>query len=317
MTNQPAIGSAAEQPRKDDGTYTYATKGEPNVEALSLSVYNRPDASFLFPSPSSTAEYCIRFWSTTNIPDGVFKQFFSRRTGSRKTLEGDQDFLETIRDLTEHSLENWLDENSDATEEETDTRRSQLSAETFDRFAGKAMHPSDVPVIARAAMMFHNAPSEDFLEEREAVMDFEVTLVNGRMTVAEIADLYKTEAAYLSLSTEPVNPGDEMMYGAISNLTSILTNFQAEQAEESGNQKQLTKVIGDLNTEMRIANSLTLSTPLPKVNRVSTVESPADQLARLQMADREKAIEHDIRVRERESAERGELRRQEEARRKW
>lgn len=162
---------------------------------MALSVFNRPDASFEYPSIATTSEYCIGFWSSVQIPNEVFRQFSAVQ---------EQRLAEEARLKASESFYAWMDAlPEEPDEEDKESKWVELRNECLSEYEAFGMDPRDVPVIARAALMYHNAPSEAYPIERETVMDYEVQLVGGPTTVEELVERYGTEEFYESVSTLP------------------------------------------------------------------------------------------------------------------
>lgn len=102
----------------------------------------------------------------------------------------------------------------------------------------------DVPVIARAALMFHNAPDGFYQAERDQVLDYEVLLTTGQTTVAEVVERYDTESIYDSVSTMPPpnqTLDQDMLLQAISELRGSIQSLatQDDFRELAGRQDDL------------------------------------------------------------------------------
>lgn len=170
-----------------------------------LSVYDREDATFDYPSMASTAQYCIRFWSSVRIPDGVYGQFGFAHESQRVATVSTDEGLAATQTAADDAFDEWVEANpADGEDAElSDAQWKSVLKTAHDNYAGKAMDPRDTPVIARAALMFHNAPGEQFGDEREEVLGFQVELVGGSTTVADIVETYRTEDVYWAVSTVP------------------------------------------------------------------------------------------------------------------
>lgn len=200
---------------------------------MALSVYNRPDASFEYPSIATTSEYCIEFWSNTPVPPEVFRQF---ATAHAIKIEN-----ETRRAASDELYE-WQDAlpaepEPEALEAKWAELFTQHSTSSYERM----MDPRDVPVIARAALMYHNAPSEAYPSEREAVLDYEVELTSGPTTVEELVSRYGTEEIYESVSTmpPPAPSVDQNVIEMLTELKGSLSKLDALDAIKQQNDKTI------------------------------------------------------------------------------
>lgn len=163
---------------------------------MALSSFNREDATFEYPAVAATAEYCISFWSRVQIPDAVMGQFSQRyESVYRAEMErlAHDPYMEWYS-----TVEQWS-----PSEEEKEEKWQKILASKQASSNMPKMDLRDVPVIARAALMFHNAPDGFYQAERDQVLDYEVHLTTGPTTVAEVVERYDTEGIYDSVSTMP------------------------------------------------------------------------------------------------------------------
>lgn len=230
------------QPRDNLGKFDFKTTKEPVGANMALSVFNREDATFEFPSIATTSDYCINFWSTASIPTEVFTQFSDRH----RSYSGD-----LAREKAENQFYSWKDSfgdtlpDDDAQRAEWDRIRSEINNELLEG----AMDPRDVTTIARAALMYHNAPDESYGDQRDQVLDYEVHLSKGSTTVAEIVDKYGTEHIYDSVSALPrptPNLDQEMIKGLFDNLQGSIDTLANRDMARENTVDQLATVQSDL-----------------------------------------------------------------------
>lgn len=163
---------------------------------MALSVFDRADATFEYPSIATTSEYCIGFWSNAPIPAEVFRQFAAAQAQQVET---------EARNTATDELWEWRDSFGENEPENSliEAKWIELLRLRTEESTSQRMDPRDVPIIARAALMYHNAPSEAHGSEREAVLDYEVELTTGPTTIEELVERYGTEEIYESVSTMP------------------------------------------------------------------------------------------------------------------
>lgn len=194
-----------DQPRNQHGQFGNKLLQEPVGATTALSVYDREDATFEYPSLASSARYCINFWSSVRIPDGVYTQFHNEHHLQRVSTINTDEIRATVQKDADDIYFEWGEANpEDAQDAELSAQKWQeIVDEVRSNIVGPPMDPRDAPVIARAALMFHNAPGEQFVDEREMVLNHEVQLVGGMTTIAEVAEAYRTDEIYWSVSQEP------------------------------------------------------------------------------------------------------------------
>jgi hypothetical protein len=184
------------------GQFTATVHGEAPVR-----LFNRSDGSFLKPSPSSTAEHCIQFWSNVTIPDEVIEQAeqtYDHVRGEEIATEMDAEtdaWSERYvannprprregRDLDRWEAQYAVDRDAfrDSIEEVITSRRP--------RYLGSY----DARQIVRAAQMYHHRPhSLRFPEESRKVLDYQVELFDGVMSVDEIERVYEMDKIHFCL----------------------------------------------------------------------------------------------------------------------
>lgn len=197
MTEQPR-GYREPDGSVHAGKFRSAEYAEPPREGLG-GIFDREDGSFLLPSPSKTAQHCIRFWSTVHVPDDiglVFDRTYSSRGMQEKAKP---EFAPALKERQE-----WAAENPDATRTERVLAWRRIKEERGLPARGFDLGSSyEVVPLLRASQMYYHAPSERFPEEREAVMNHPVELLDETLTVREIEEKYRFSAFHHVLESEP------------------------------------------------------------------------------------------------------------------
>lgn len=194
-----------DQHRNQQGQLGNQMLQQPAGTSTPLSVYDREDATYVYPSLASTAHYCVDFWSAVKIPDSVYTQFGQEHHLYRVATLNTPEMHDHVRGIATEVYDEWAaaEIQEPVDEDVIAAKWSEIVAEIQASVVSPAMDPRDTPVIARAALMYHNAPGEQFEVERDAVMKCAVQLVGGMTTVAEVAETYRTEDIYWAVSTEP------------------------------------------------------------------------------------------------------------------
>lgn len=204
------------------GKFRAATHPEPPVEGLG-GIFDRNDGSFLLPSPSKTSQHCIRFWGTVNVPDDialVFDRTYSARGLREKATP---EYAPALKEREE-----WFAQNPDATRTERVLawkrikRERGLPARNFD------LSNYEVVPLLRAAQMYYHAPSERFPEEREAVMNHQIELLDETLTVREIEEKFRFASFHHVLESEPSAVDLSSLEHAIANMESKLASGLAQ-----------------------------------------------------------------------------------------
>lgn len=161
-----------------------------------VKLFDRTDGSFFKPSPSSTADHCITFWSNVTIPDEIIRQVEVTYMERRKA-EVEAGVSQRVDDWKQ----GWLQENPKprlrVDEWEARFREEHAAAAAQARESLTAERPMllglyDSRQLVRAAQMLYHAPnSSRFFDEHIKVRDHEIELFNETLTVEQIEDKYK------------------------------------------------------------------------------------------------------------------------------
>lgn len=200
-------------------------------------LFNRSDGSFLKPSPSSTAEHCINFWSNVNIPDEIIEQ--AEKTYAAVRAEEIATDLEAASNRWAAS---YLAENPQPRREGKDmdkwTERynTELVAyqdeitEGITNSRPRYLGSYDARQIVRAAQMYHHRPhSLKFPQESDRVLDYQVELFDGVMTVEEIERVYQMDKIHFCL--EEVQRDDRLQQLIVDRLTEVSGGIQGVRQE--------------------------------------------------------------------------------------
>lgn len=160
-------------------------------------LFDRNDGTFLKPSPSSTAEHCIGFWSNVAIPDEIITQvedvYSNRRTkevadglASQVTAWEQQWLQENAQPKKQADIDAWNGRFASEREEFVTRVQGELEAER-----PMWLGSYDSRQLVRAAQMFFHIPhSKKYPEENIKVRDHPVELFDEVLTVEEIEKKY-------------------------------------------------------------------------------------------------------------------------------
>jgi hypothetical protein len=161
-----------------------------------VKLFDRTDGSFFKPSPSSTADHCIGFWSNVTIPDEIIRQVEVTYLERRKA-EVEAGVTQRVADWKA----GWLQENPQprfkVDEWEARLRDEQAAFAAQARQSLTEERPMllglyDSRQLVRAAQMLYHAPdSRRFFDEHIAVRDHEIELFNDTLTVEQIEEKYR------------------------------------------------------------------------------------------------------------------------------
>jgi hypothetical protein len=165
--------------------------------APAIRLFDRNDGTFLKPSPSATAEHCIRFWNTVQIPDEIIWQVEAEYRNGR-TVEVDQ----KMRAAMDAWQADWERANPAPRKprdleayqarfrsEYEEYRQSILPSVEASR--PDALGEYDSRQLIRAAQMYAHAPADDkFPGESQKVFDERIELFDEVLTVLQIEERY-------------------------------------------------------------------------------------------------------------------------------
>ncbi|MCU6479090.1 hypothetical protein [Arthrobacter sp. A2-55] len=198
-------------------------------------LFDREGGTFFNPSPAATAEYCIQFWSTVDVPDEIVEQLkaaYSQRANEEFSLEL-QRRMDEWRDA-------WLEANpkprkggkhleawGDQLETEYDAHKEAVAAEI------KAERPQylryyDAPQLVRAAKMLYHRPNNDkFPDESIRVFDEPIELFDEVLTVEQIEQKYRLFELRNAMSTIH-RDGEDRVLHALSTVSDQLHNINGQ-----------------------------------------------------------------------------------------
>lgn len=188
--NRVPIGA----PQGTGGRYDFAYHPESPVK-----LFDRNDGSYLYPSPSATAEHCITFWSTIEIPDDIID-----RTASAYYADRAQEVEDDMNAAMAEWTNEWAAKNPEgkktakATEERNQKYRVEHEAHRQSILPDvEAKRPDrmgayDARQLVRSYQMARNRPNpQRFPEESEKVLDHEIQLFDETLTVRDIQIKYQ------------------------------------------------------------------------------------------------------------------------------
>ena len=212
-----------------------STQTEPQTAGSlpKVPLFDRADGSFFRPSPSSTAQHCIEFWSSVAIPDAIIRQvenvYFKTRTNDVKA---------GVAQRVAEWKASWLQENPkprfkvDQWEAKFQADYAVIKAQaTADLTNVRPMKLGsyDSRQLVRAAQMFYHLPDpERFTNENLAVRDHFIELFNETLTVEQIQMKYKLLQIHHALESVFVDATLTQILQAINDVNSNLSIVSEE-----------------------------------------------------------------------------------------
>lgn len=193
-----------------------------------VKLFDRTDGSFFKPSPSSTAEHCISFWSNVSIPDEIIRQVEDTYY-ARRQAEVEEGLTQRLGDWQQ----SWLQENPKP-RFKVDEWEARFASDR-DAFAAQARQSLtderpmklglyDSRQLVRAAQMLYHAPdSKRFYDEHIAVRDHEIELFNETLTVEQIQDKYKLFQIHYAMEAVFEDDTEKQILAGIDKLNRNIT----------------------------------------------------------------------------------------------
>ncbi|QOD05893.1 hypothetical protein [Pseudarthrobacter sp. BIM B-2242] len=193
-----------------------------------VKLFDRTDGSFFKPSPSSTADHCINFWSNVQIPDEIIRQV-EVTYHERRKAEVETDLNQRLADWKQ----SWLQENPKP-RFKVDEWESKFAADQ-NAFVAQARESLtnerpmklglyDSRQLVRAAQMLYHAPdSRRFYDEHIAVRDHEIELFNETLTVEQIQDKYKLFDMHYAMESVFEDNTEKQILEGINSLNRNMT----------------------------------------------------------------------------------------------
>lgn len=190
MNSQMTAAQAAQQGNRNaDGTYGFGTHSEAEVRLFDT----HRGGTFFNPTPPSTAKACVEFWSNVDAPDDAIDRF-SRALKVQQAqelnealtaaLESRRIVWATANPMPQRpkDIDAWNAEYAQVHRENLD----ELSNLSDEELLPGAAHKFDLQQLARVAQMVEFGPSaRRFPEEHEALMETNIELYNGPVTVRD------------------------------------------------------------------------------------------------------------------------------------
>lgn len=189
-------------------------------------LFDRNDGSFLRPSPSSTAEHCINFWSNVTIPDEVIEQ-------AEKTYRQvrENEIAQEIEKASIQWAESYMEANPQPTKQKeldswTETFNSELHAyqqsiaPVIETSRPQHLGSYDSRQIVRAAQMFYHQPDcVKFPEESSKLLNHQIELFDATLTVAEIERVYKMSSIHYCM--EEIHKDDSLQKKMLATMEEV------------------------------------------------------------------------------------------------
>lgn len=224
MNDQPRLNTG--QPGA--GQWTSPTHAESQVQ-----LFDRMDGSFFHPSPFRTAESCIRFWSSIEVPDAIIDQFAEDFHAAQTELVGEE-----MRRYMHAWESEWLAKNPKPATSEIPAWEAKYNREREDYRLSilpgvKDASPSvlgqyDVTQLIRAAQMWTHAPNARFGDEQDKVGSHSIELFEGSMTVDQIEDKYRFSRFQESLKRVRVNDPTDKLLAVLNSIDTSVSQVPEE-----------------------------------------------------------------------------------------
>lgn len=198
-----------------------------------VKLFDRTDGSFFNPSPSSTADHCISFWSSIQIPDEVIYQVMATYLEKRKS-EVEQGATQRAADWKQ----SWLQENPkprfrvDEWEARFRDEHAAFKAKAVEDLTNERpmkLGNYDSRQLVRAAQMFYHLPNPHrFREENLKVRDHEIELYDETLTVEEIEDKYRLHRLHYAMESVFEDNTEKQILEGINALNSNMSVLSEE-----------------------------------------------------------------------------------------
>ncbi|XKH58641.1 hypothetical protein LG293_16450 (plasmid) [Citricoccus nitrophenolicus] len=179
-----------DHPRSTGGQFVETMKPEAQgVEPLKL--FDREDGSFLNPPASRTAEHCIKFWSTVEIPDEIVVAFRDAQRAEREQRV--QPYRQAEFDAW---YQQWAPSNPGATAQQWTPAWEQYAKTNGVEERLEEKVPSlayqDASQAIRALQMIRMAPDEQrWPEETQTVREHQIETFRGVVPALELCKTHK------------------------------------------------------------------------------------------------------------------------------
>lgn len=224
------------QPQVQTGDPGGGQRGTPSHAEPQVPLFDRMDGSFFHPSPFRTAENCIRFWSSIEIPDAIIDQFLDDFHAAQ-VKKVDEEMRRYM-----HAWESeWLARNPKPATAEIPAWEAKYTPEREEyRLAilpgvqdanPSALGRYDIPQLIRAAQIWTHAPNARFGDEQDKVGSHSVELFEGSMTVDEIEAKYQFSRFQESLRKVRVNDPTEKLLAVLNSIDAGVSEIPMQIAE--------------------------------------------------------------------------------------
>ena len=195
-----------------------------------VKLFDRADGTFFKPSPSSTADHCISFWSTVAIPDEIVTQLEDVYYQTRLS-----EVQQQVDAQTEVWAQQWLVEHPKPKRNSQEAEWNAQFAADREAFMGplreqlEAERPMKLDMydsrqLVRAAQMLYHIPSQRKfpVEENLKVRDHQIELYNEVLTVEEIQEKYQLFKLHYCLERIFQDTTEKEMLEEMRTLSSIM-----------------------------------------------------------------------------------------------
>lgn len=204
-----------------------------------VALFDRMDGTFTHPAPFKTAEKCIEFWATIEIPDAIVDRLADAYHDAEVDIRMEA-IMEEWRvrwfaanpQPAHRHLESWEEKYQTEREE---YRLSSLATLTDGPDRPLYLGQYDLPQLIRAAQVWRHAPNPDrFPEEDAMACNYPFELFDDVLTVREIERKYRLSRFKDILSdasdttTDRVVESLESVVGSLEVLDEALVAVQQE-----------------------------------------------------------------------------------------
>lgn len=206
--------SNAQQARVPQGVITGGQFAPEQRQETSVRLFDRDGGTYFNPAPSKTAKHCIEFWGNVQIPDEIIDQV---------KVAHHRDRVKHVDEIMENWMGQWREEwpeknpkpsrKKDVADweqryrDEHETYRLHVLPQAETERAGQLGRYSAPQVIRAWKMVQHIPDGVRWPEERQAVLDHEVELYEGNLTVGQIYSKFRLDR--ISDATDRIYHADE------------------------------------------------------------------------------------------------------------
>ncbi|WP_138418698.1 hypothetical protein [Sinomonas gamaensis] len=210
------------------GEFTSRLHAEPEVRLAAVKLFDADNGTYTNPAPPKTADHCIEFWSTVEVPDKVIEQLY-KAFGAKWAEDNEQAHERLAAQFRAEWEETHPKPKKDRHLAEWEAECDQAMTATFAQLEGvfitrpRQLNAFDGGQLVRAARMYECAPHKArFPEEHEKVMEHEVELFDETLTVRQIEDRYRLQQIVHEFDHVKPEIDPERVFDALRGIASTL-----------------------------------------------------------------------------------------------